>query len=345
MSGTRSQVLRAGALRLAKVLLLSAIHHRALRAFSKAPAGSFLARVLADRPEIRGMVLTPYVCATWDAPTRIARVADHCGIAEELGPIFTLTSHDYARLIDLPQIGPGYHLRLDSPRWMTRDGLLNLSLWDETRRLYNLSFDLAHNEKGALIAYVGGVQGQRGDDMLDVYRGLTKAAHGMRPRDLTIELFRMLCGAIGVTCILAVSDENRYQRSAYVAAHASDPVGIEYDAIWQERGAVRRPDDFYDLPLAPARRDAAAIPPKKRVLYRKRYEMLDELQICLYVAIYNRSALAVRQWERRGASQPSVAMTWDDKTRTKGADRGATAAPASVERDEQTERRLSDRRV
>lgn len=242
-----------------------------------APTKSKLAQYLAARPEIWEMVLTPYLAACWNSSERLQRVLDHCNTCEKLGPLLTAPWNGYVVLTSLPEIGPSYRLILDQPRWLLREGQSAISLWNGEDRLFSLSYCLS-SEEGTLIAYVGGLQGRTGENILDRYRELTKRAHGMRPTDLTVELFRMFCQSIGVDHICCVSDEIRQHKSRYYLQRGAETVIMrQYNRIWTERGAHQGGDGFFTLPTAKQRRATPDIPRNKRTMYRRRYEMLDAI--------------------------------------------------------------------
>src|SRR5262249_51543573 len=140
-------------------------------------------------------------------------------------------------------------------------------------RMFSLAFSLAFQDD-ALIAYVGAVQGRDIEGVLAEYRELTKAAHGMRPRDLLIEVFRIFCSTLGVTRILAVSDQYRHHRHAYFSK-AQKTFFNNYDEVWTERGGIRVDPMFFELAVETSQRDLDAIPAKKRGMYRRRYDMLN----------------------------------------------------------------------
>lgn len=263
--------------KLARAALLVAWHWRRMRALRDARPGSALSRLLAARPEIWGVVLTPYVAASWSPRERVSRVIDHCATIERLGPLLDFPVDAFVDLLRLDEIDPAYRVVFDQPRWLLRDGQSAISLWEGCDRLFSLSFCLSSQE-GDLVAYVGGVQGRQEEGVLDRYRRFTKLAHGIRPSDMTVELFRMICLEFGVSRILAVSDAIQHRRSSYSAATLTEgEIHLRYDALWEGRGARRRPDGFYDVPIAPQRREAAGIRANKRALYRRRYAALDAI--------------------------------------------------------------------
>jgi uncharacterized protein VirK/YbjX len=283
------------------------VHARRLLSIWKAPLTSSLGAQAAARPEVWHLIETPFVQADWPTEERLARLIDHCRTADALGKPFDLLPNEYADLLYMPEIGPGYRLMLDQPRWLFRDGLLALSLWWGPDRLFSLAFLLGHDEEGSLIAYVGGVQGRRGGNALDQYRAVTKAAEGLRPRDLLIEMFRSLCATIGVRWILCVSNGTRHQRADYYISRPDfiDPVRLDYDAMWIERGASLRLDGMFDLPVRPARRRLETVPQRRRAQYRRRLALLDGLRKRLSAKIDDADTIQINQHEPRVLMVPN----------------------------------------
>jgi uncharacterized protein len=141
------------------------------------------------------------------------------------------------------------------------------------------------------VAYVGAMQGLRSPDALEIYRQLTHQWHGLRPRDLLLTAFRRVGLALGVTRILAIDDVHRVSSHAYFAS--STQVLSSYDEIWRESGGLPTTDGFFELAPTTPRREADAVPPRKRALYRRRYAMLEELDGQIDASV---AANAARIW-------------------------------------------------
>jgi len=152
------------------------------------------------------------------------------------------------------------------------EGEVVISLFEESTRRYSLAFSLG-SINGETVAYVGGLQGGGAENMIEIYRALTHALHGMRPRDFLFTSFRLLCRQLGVQRILAISERARLHRNPYFKYK----VGLfsDYDAIWKELGGVPLDNGFFEFGVPVVYREPADIPIRKRAQYRRRYEMLD----------------------------------------------------------------------
>jgi uncharacterized protein len=246
-----------------------------------APAGSLAARSVVLRPELLMLFEAPYVNARWDASTRITAARRHLDVAEGISAL-AFAIDESVELMMLPDVGEGFHLILDKPKWFAREGVATINLFHDNTRLFCLSFAIEERDD-ARVGVIGGIQGRKLPRVLDIYRDFTKAAHGVRPRDFIVEIFRMLARALGATRIEAVSDLCRHHRSTFFPEPVDRQMPLNYDEIWAERGGVAIDAAWWDIPLIRPERDD--IPAKKRALYRARYAMLDDLDAAMGAAV------------------------------------------------------------
>jgi uncharacterized protein VirK/YbjX len=251
--------------------------YESVKPFVDASPESPLGRLMEHRPETIGAVVWPYQCLEWDARTRLARIRDHCSVIERMGGSIDFPVEGQLNLLDLSEIRAGLRVIVDQPKWFMREGQLAINLFMDDTRLYSLVFSLS-NELSGITAFVGGIQGRDIEGVLDQYRELTKASHGMRPRDLLIEVFKMLCATLGVTQIFAVSDESRHHRSPYFGKASARKLSVNYNDIWADRGGVRVNPEYYRLEVESRERNLDSVAAKKRGMYRRRYEMLRSLR-------------------------------------------------------------------
>ena len=259
--------------RLRAKFVLEALRRPSLvRRLATADSTSALGTILAERPETAGALLWPYQCSAWTPEERFDRIADHFDALSQIAGL-QLAPDEKLVLEDLSWISPGVSLLIDRPAWLAREGHLTLSIFKDEFRAFTLSFSVSRRPEFNL--FIGGIQGRNESDILALYRDLTKDFHGMRPRDLLLETFRLFAIQVGVKRIYAVDDAHKISRHAYFGKNAAP--GLFYDEIWQDRGGIRVANTHFELPLAAARRDLDEVSSKKRSMYRKRYEMLDQI--------------------------------------------------------------------
>lgn len=232
-------------------------------------------RLVSERPDILNVLVAPYQSTNWDVRTRLNKLHTHYRTIEELDWVFDPLVEREVELCRLVAAHPHLRLVLDDAVWFQDEGPLVFNLFLDDTRIFSLAFALRF-EQGSLTAHVGAVQGRNAVDLPDVkeiYRELTRMAFGMRPRDLLIETFQLVCQHIGVQRIFLVSSDHQQRRDVFFTA-TRHKVHADYDSIWIERGAWRLDDSTFELPLQARHRDAADIPARKRRQYERRYAML-----------------------------------------------------------------------
>ena len=242
------------------------------------PVDSGIKQLMDQRPETVGAVLWPYQCISWNAETRLQKIQAHYIEVKSRFPQLNFPINGALELLDLNDVFEGLHIVLDQPIWFMREGQLTLNLFLGDLRVFSLAFSF-ENEAGQLIVNVGAMQGRNIDGLLEIYKELTKALHGMRPRDLLFELFRALCRALDVKKIYAVTDAKRHHRDPYFGKAAkAERFTLNYDEIWQERGGHIYSEDFYMFDVNSPVKNLEDVPSKKRAMYRRRYEFLDDIE-------------------------------------------------------------------
>ena len=226
----------------------------------------------------------PFGCANWPSRMRLQRIIDHHAVVSRIGGIFRPTFKGARLLCVLGAVGADYMLTVDEPAFLLPDGLTAVTLWWNGHPMFWLSMSFGRAE-GKEVAFVTGLQGRAGPEVTRYFKTMTKQAHGMRPRDLTIHLVQVICHRLGVERILAVADDSRQHFTVRNGWKPARPTGFRYDEAWLDRGGVAVDADWFELPLVPQFRDPEDIPARKRALYRQRYAMLEQAGVEIDEAI------------------------------------------------------------
>jgi uncharacterized protein len=227
-----------------------------------------LQEAVARQPSLLANVIHPYLNVDWRFDQKLDAISGHYKLLTGRLAILHLPPHASIVLADL---GDATQIRLHKSPYFDHEGELTVSLFTSYQRVYSLTFTLA--EIGAeLVAYAGGLQGLRSSKAVEIYRSLTHHMCGLRPRDLLVTAFRLLCGSLGIARILAISDSKR------ICSKYRSPGGqvlSSYESAWTECGGLPINDAFFELSPRITRRSASDIPSRKRAQYRRRYAMLD----------------------------------------------------------------------
>lgn len=156
-----------------------------------------------------------------------------------------------------------------------KEGLLTVTLKYGERRLYLSTFWIAPGLDGKPAIWVGSLQGSQGE--LNIIRDLTKHFFGYRTKNLMLYTVRGAARELGIDNIYAVSNYG-FQASRHL--YTDRRLKTSLDELWEETGGKVCTDKrFYKLPLVEYRKDIEEIATKKRNLYRKRFALLDEVDI------------------------------------------------------------------
>lgn len=169
----------------------------------------------------------------------------------------------------LAQLSDGITLCLNRNDNCIDEGMWSLSLRDEAgARLYMATFAFIGN---TLLA--ASLQGPSGEEAKDTVRRLTKQLHGLRPQQLMVTALQYFAQTLGLDGAAGIAQAHQVK----LRWRLKKRVKMNYDQFWQEYGATLGSDGYWHLPATPPRKSLEEIESKKRSMYRKRYQMLDDM--------------------------------------------------------------------
>ena len=235
-----------------------------------------LQSAVAFSPRMCERVQRDYISTRFSMAQRGLLLRKHfdlvCAMPEHVREaVYSPAGHEIARFIvaDIEHV-----LKLQHVPTNAREGDLGL-VWEcSLGRVATVAFALINARRGVRVMLVGGLQGVRGDDMVEMYRVLTRSMYGLRPMSSLVQFLQMAAGALDVSELLGVGNR----------AHIRFKPGktlLDYDQLWQEHGG--RPDvlGLQRIPVVPIRRDLADVASSKRSMYRKRYALLDTVDAAM----------------------------------------------------------------
>jgi uncharacterized protein VirK/YbjX len=244
--------------------------------YLRATNNPLLMREQREFPGIREFIVRPYVNRNWGLQRRLHEIANHCSLVQVRVPFFDLHNGEWRDLTQYQVAGNSLRIVMDRPRWMRGEGQLGISLFYGCDRIYTAMLHLSGTPEN-LQLIVGNLQGD-GRDRLTLYRTLTKLMHCMRPRDFLIHIVRILAAELHCREVLGVCDAAH--RSSHALSRGEKLA--TYDEIWLEHGALKSSQSgFFSMATGFQRRASHEIPANKRGMYRRRYQLLDDLQLTL----------------------------------------------------------------
>ena len=260
------------------------VHRERLRGWALRPSSAALSRALVHRPSLIGAIEAPYLNSRWSVDQRLDAIEGHYRLVTSPDLAFLdIKPQTRLPLATLDDLRPGLYVAVDQVGWLMQEGELVMSLFLGSRRIYALAFTLGDPD-GERITWIGAVQGLPGAAARFLYRDLARRAHGVRPRELLLEAFRVFASTVGVRHILGVDNGACQRRARYFARRAAE-VHLDYEAMWHIQGGRAIGGGFCELPVGPRRRRSDQIPSRKRAQYRRRYVLLEALAADIEAAV------------------------------------------------------------
>lgn len=171
--------------------------------------------------------------------------------------------------VNFGEIIPDFELCLNINEHQAMEGFWALELRHKpTQQLvYLLTFGKLDN---ALLIAV--IQGPNFEGSKEIVKKLTKDCYGLRPAYLMVEAMKSLATVLGYESLLGIPQKHQ-NKSRLVQ---SKRYVVDYDAIFAESNGIT--GEYWQLPLELENKKMEDIPSKKRSMYRKRYEMLENLK-------------------------------------------------------------------
>ena len=131
--------------------------------------------------------------------------------------------------------------------------------------------------------WIGAMQGPNVDDAKELIKTITKKSHAYRTKNLILYAAQSFARALGLKKIFAVTNEGYYANNHI---RRDRKLKTSFGDFWAECGGFLTDDKrFFELPLIETRKTFEEIPVRKRAVYRRRFELLDEIDATVYEKI------------------------------------------------------------
>lgn len=158
-----------------------------------------------------------------------------------------------------------------------KEGILSIVLRLDEYYLYQMMIWIAPNKDGEWSLWIGAMQGPNMANAKDVIRKVTRRCHSYRTKNFILHVTQEVAKALGMKHIYAVTNYGYY---ANTHIRMEKKLKTSFSDFWEESGGHPCEDKrFYELPMTEARKTMEEIPTRKRNYYRKRYALLDEVDV------------------------------------------------------------------
>ncbi|NTV03208.1 MAG: DUF535 domain-containing protein [Chlorobiaceae bacterium] len=245
-------------------------------------ASSWIRPVLDKIPVLAFKPMRPYLSTEWDFGRKKRVILDTYELIRRY-PVFwnTLCGSDGKVLAshDDGKSGRVSIVLCDCEHSTSKEGEIMIVLRSPARNIMKMVFSFEKITEGRFNCYIGCIQGF-GDDNREEIKAITKAMHGLRPTALMIFVVRALIAAMDIEIAGLMGAGNQihpFRKKHLIHLPFVHQINFNYDALWAESGGVPGEDGWFRLPVEQDRRESAEIKSKKKMLYQRRYAMMDDL--------------------------------------------------------------------
>lgn len=241
-----------------------------------------LDEILSAQPNLPCKLHRPYLAANMKRIEGLFALRDHYALIAQRMPLKMRLGHLNSQAFTLSYAqdkhGEQICLQLAAIDQLNKEGEATLLLRNAKGiMLAEITFTLMNYHQQPTL-FIGGLQGANCGVPHAEIQSTTKACHGLFPKRLVLEGVVNLARLLGIRQLVAVSNSThiyqnwRYQHKKKALLHA------DYDQFWQSMGGKPLDNGYFLLPQSLARKPIEEIASKKRAEYRRRYQLLDELQ-------------------------------------------------------------------
>ena len=131
------------------------------------------------------------------------------------------------------------------------------------------------NSTGEPAMWIGAMQGPNVENSRELIKVITKKCHAYRTKNLILYAAQAVARSLGLKKIFAVTNYGYYANNHI---RLDRKLKTSFGDFWSECGGTLTSDErFFELPLIEPRKTYEEIPVRKRAVYKRRFELLDNL--------------------------------------------------------------------
>ncbi len=241
-----------------------------------------LEEILSAQPNLPCKLHRPYLAANMSKIECLFALRDHYDLIVQRMPLKMrlghLGPHAFVLASAMGKNEAPITLELAAIDKLNKEGEATLLLRNANGvMLAEITFALMHYQQQPTL-FIGGLQGANYDVPHAEIQHTTKECHGLFPKRLVLEGICTLARHLGIRQIVAVGNATHIYQNWRYQSKKKDKLHADYDQFWLSMGAKPLDSGYFLLPERIARKPIEEIASKKRAEYRRRYQLLDELE-------------------------------------------------------------------
>ncbi|CAI1813076.1 MULTISPECIES: VirK/YbjX family protein [Serratia] len=240
-----------------------------------------LDEILNAQPNLPCKLHRPYLAANMSKIESLFALRDHYDLSKQRMPMKMLLGHlnkPFLLTRACGKSGAAVSLELAAIDHLNKEGEATLLLRNGNGiMLAEITFALMHYQQQPTL-FIGGLQGANHQVPHAEIQQATKECHGLFPKRLVLEGICTLARHLGIQQIVAVGNATHIYQNWRYHSKKKDQLHADYDQFWTSMGGKMLESGYFLLPEQIARKPIEEVASKKRAEYRRRYQLLDELE-------------------------------------------------------------------
>lgn len=237
--------------------------------------------ILQAQPTLPCKVHRPYLAVNMTREQHVSGLCDHYRFVRERMPLPMQMAHLNKALLKIASFNgkdeSTYCISMNAYQRLDKEGEITLSFVNDAgTALANVTFSFINYHSQPTL-FIGAIQGPAQDVDHQHIQQATKACHGLFPKRILMEAVLLLAEKMNMKQVFAVGNKTHiYESPRY--NKRKQYFYADYDAFWETLGAHRHENGYFHFPTQVPHKSLADIASKKRAEYRRRYELLDEME-------------------------------------------------------------------
>lgn len=241
-----------------------------------------LDEILSAQPNLPCKLHRPYLAANMKRIDGLFALRDHYNLIAQRMPLKMRLGHLGRQPFTLSSAqdknGEPICLQLAAIDKLNKEGEATLLVRNAKGiMLAEMTFTLMNYHQQPTL-FIGGLQGANCSVPHTEIQSATKACHGLFPKRLALDGIVYLAQQLKIGQVIAVGNRTHIYQNWRYHHKKKDLLHADYDQFWVSLGGKPLDSGYFLLPKQLARKPMEEIASKKRAEYRRRYQLLDELQ-------------------------------------------------------------------
>ncbi|ANS42132.1 VirK/YbjX family protein [Serratia inhibens] len=240
-----------------------------------------LDEILNAQPNLPCKLHRPYLAANMNKIECLFALRDHYDLSAQRMPLKMRVGHlnkPFVLASVTGKSGAPVSLELSAIDHLNKEGETTLLLRNAAGiMLAEITFALMHYQQQPTL-FIGGLQGANHQVPHAEIQLATKECHGLFPKRLVLEGICTLAHHLGIRQIVAVGNATHIYQNWRYHSKKKDQLHADYDQFWSSMGGKMLDSGYFLLPERITRKPIDEVASKKRAEYRRRYQLLDELE-------------------------------------------------------------------